>query len=730
MATIDWQEPALRLRFVADDDGPVRLVDAASSLPPVDDERYRRVHQPLVEVTTPRYGQSAAGHSQRHTGTHLGRALRYTGHSTARDGDVEVLVVEQRNPATGLVARSRFEAHDGVEAIRCYTSLTVADGADPLTVFAVPSLATGLVVSDDLGSATVWRAESTWSAENRWGSQPLRAAGLSRVDPRLRGETHLGSIATASTSTWSSGTWVPAGAVTTVAGRALAWQVEHNGAWSWEVGERPGWSAQPPPGAAGALPWAAGEEVDLAAFDGGYLAVFGPSDRLHAWSVTLAPGGEPFVSIPVTFAVAGSVEDAFGRLAGHRRAARRPHPQNATLPVVFNDYMNTLNGDPSAERLAPLVDAAASVGCEYFCIDAGWYDDTDGWWASVGDWQPSTTRFPGGLGAVLDQIRDRGMVPGLWLEPEVVGVASAAARALPDSAFLQRAGVRVRERERYLLDLRSPAARQHLDATVDRLVGDLGVGYFKLDYNVIPGAGTDLHAESVGDGLLQHNRALLDWLDAVLERHPDLVLENCGSGALRADFAMLSRLALQSTSDQTEPLLYPAIAVGALLHLLPEQAAHWAYPQATMSDEEIAFTMVTGLAGRLYQAGLLDRMDDAQLALVTAGVRAHQRTRHALARSVPRFPTGLPSWDDPWVSVAFDAPDATYLLLWRRPDAPAVVRADLPHLTGFTLDVEQVYPPADRLPAWDVERTDTGLTVTSGGNGAAARMLRLRPRSG
>ena len=67
---------------------------------------------------------------------------------------------------------------------------------------------------------------------------------------------------------------------------------------------------------------------------------------------------------------------------------------------------------------------------------------------------------------------------------------------------------------------------------VDRLVGDYGVGYFKLDYNINPGAGTDQRRDSApAHGLLDHNRAHLDWLDGVLDRHPDLMLENCASGA-------------------------------------------------------------------------------------------------------------------------------------------------------------------------------------------------------
>ncbi len=150
---------------------------------------------------------------------------------------------------------------------------------------------------------------------------------------------------------------------------------------------------------------------------------------------------------------------------------------------------------------------------------------------------------------------------------------------LPAAAFLQRGKQRIVEHGRFHLDLRRPEAVAHLDAVVERLIDEHGIGYFKLDYNINPGAGTDRDADSVGDGLLRHNRAHLAWLDGLLDRHPDLVWENCGSGAMRSDFALLSRLQLQSTSDQQDYLKYPPIAAAAPVLTLPEQAANWAYPQ-------------------------------------------------------------------------------------------------------------------------------------------------------
>jgi len=139
----------------------------------------------------------------------------------------------------------------------------------------------------------------------------------------------------------------------------------------------------------------------------------------------------------------------------------------------------------------------------------------------------------------------------------------------------------------------------------------------------------------------------------------------------------------------------------------------------------IAFTMCTGLAGRLYQSGLLDRMDEAQLALVRAGVKAHLDTRQAVAASSVSFPTGLPSWDSVWVTVAFMGPAETYVLAWRQREAPAQVALRPPQLGTGRVVVEQVYPPVETFAPWRTERTPGGLTITASEPVAAARMLRL-----
>jgi len=154
----------------------------------------------------------------------------------------------------------------------------------------------------------------------------------------------------------------------------------------------------------------------------------------------------------------------------------------------------------------------------------------------------------------MDYIRSKGMIPGVWLEIEVMGICCPkAARVHPDW-FFTRHGKKVHDRSRWQLDFRNPEVVEHANEVVDRLVRDYHVGYIKMDYNIEPGIGTELNADSVGDGLLGHERAYLAWLDSVFARYPDLVIENCSSGGMRIDYAMLSRHSIQSTSDQEDYL--------------------------------------------------------------------------------------------------------------------------------------------------------------------------------
>ena len=665
---------------------------------------------PLVDVLTVGQGHSLANDRLVHT--EIGHGARYVRHQeTADESGRRELRILLRHDETGLDILAAFTLFEGLSVLRA--EVTVANhGSREVVLRSVPSLAVYLggeapdgedpaYESTTIREWDVHHALSDWLGEGRWITEPLNGIRFPRLEQHLTNHNPRGEFSVISTGTWSTGKHLPIAAVTSERlGAAWAWQVEHNGPWRWEIGE------------------------DTAS---GYIALSGPTDTDHQWTEVLH-AGESFTTVPVALALATDFTAAIGELTGYRRRVRRAHPDNAAMPVVFNDYMNTLNGDPTTAKLLPLIDAAAKVGAEVFCIDAGWYDDSGDWWDTVGEWRPSTTRFPNGLGEVIDRIRDAGMVPGLWLEPEVIGVNSPMAGRLPDAAFLQRNGSRVVEHDRFHLDLRHPAAREHLDGVVDRLVADFGVGFFKLDYNINPGPGTDRDADSVGAGLLAHNRAHLDWLDGVLDRHPHLILENCGSGAMRSDFALLSRLQMQSTSDQQDFLKYPPIAASAPGAILPEQAASWAYPQPEMTQEEAAFCLATGLLGRFYVSGHLGRMDEAGLALVAEAVAVAKELRAEVTASMPFWPLGVPAWEGEWTALGLAADGGALLTVWNREPGAPDAELRLPAFAGAPLGVTTIFPQS--LPEWPHHwDAETGtLRIANPSEEVGARVFRLTRR--
>lgn len=551
-------------------------------------------------------------------------------------------------------------------------------GSRPVALLAAPSLSWRGVACG--GSRpwderfTIHRCDNNWFAEMRWQSLAPREAGIVRGHPKMgspNGMLMVGNVGSASTKRD-----LPMGIIEDhELGCSLAWQIEHSGGWEWQLAD-----------------------------DGhGLLSLIagGPNDRSHHWWMELRPGQE-FATVPVGMALAvGDHQAALRVLTTYRRAIRRPHPDNRALPIIFNDYMNCLMGDPTTERELPLIAAAAKAGCEIFVIDAGWYAERNrGWWDTVGAWEESPDRFGGKLVELLQRIREAGMVPGLWLELEVMGVNCPLVKAVPREWFFQRHGRPLVFAGRHQLDFRHPGVRAHADRTVDRLVS-WGCGYIKMDYNIDSGPGTDLEADSAGDGAIRHMRAYWAWLEGVYDRHPGLVIENCSSGGQRMDYGQLTRHSVQSSSDQEDWRLTPYIAAAGPTGATPEQQAVWSYPMRDGTREETVCNMVSAILQRVHQSGHLAELSAERFAAVADGLAVYRSIRHRLPTALPYWPWGLPRWGAPRCALALADAAGVLVAVWRLGDPQAEQTLDFPHLVGVPMRVRCLYPAGEAPCSWD-----------------------------
>ena len=609
----------------------------------------------------------------KHTGNSTRQSLKYVSHDYYKNesgNKLEFLMTD------GVIkVRAHYQFYEGVAALRSWSEVeNISDhivGLEYVSSFAYTGFNYGIVSPREMIS--VYIPHNSWMREVNWKKYRLEELGLDNPVP-----FSMKRICVSNTGTWSSKEHLPMGAIEiSKYNDTLMWQIEHNGSWHWEIS-------------------------DVASMM--YVKISGPTEKENGWHKELKPG-EMFESVRTCITVGHSFDSALGEMTKYRRTLIKKHPKDQYLPVIFNDYMNCLFGNPTEEKVIPLIDRAAELGAEYFCIDCGWYSNGD-WWDTVGEWQPSKQRFPNGIKKICDYIKAKGMIPGLWLEPEVMGINCELAKEFEDECFFVRYGRRIIDHGRYQLDFRRQKVRDFLTSVIDRLVLEYGVGYIKMDYNIEGGVGTEIDADSFGDGLLQHNRAYLAWLDEIQNKYHDLVIECCSSGGMRMDYAMLSRGQIQSVSDQTNFKDMSRIAAASETAVLPEQAAIWAYPKSDESEREVTLNMVNAMLGRIHLSGHIAGLSKEKLALVKSAIDCYKQYRDEIPQAIPFYPLGLPDSQDEWMCFAHKNKSGMRLFVWRMDTEKSDIYIPL---DMEVMNVKVEYPANDSCAAFEKTK---GIRVT------------------
>ncbi|WP_230399322.1 glycoside hydrolase family 36 protein [Novisyntrophococcus fermenticellae] len=630
---IEFIENNIHIHISETEDGTVVLEQLSPMEETKDIPLCEKNWYPLVEIKLSNCNQ-INHRGSKHVGSCPGDKLKYDSHKIYRNNYGKKIEVIQRYK--DMYVESHMQFFDGVSVVRAWTVIKNNSGtALPLefvSSFALTGIKSGEKTKRDK-NAYVYLPHNTWYGEAQWKKYTLNELGYDAV-----GVFSMKKIEASASGTWPSHEYLPMGCFEdSDANVSYLWQIETSCSWHWEISD---------------------------CMNELYLQLYGPVYDKNNFFKNIQ-SGESFISEPAAVAiVSGGFEQGIKELTKYRRIIRRKNNDNIEMPVIFNDYMNCLFGDPTSEKLFPLIDKAAECGCEYFCIDAGWYDKGP-WWDGIGEWIPSKERFPNGIEEPLNYIKQKGMIPGLWLEIESVGVNCPIVKKVPKDWFFQRNGIVVTERSRYQLDFRNPEVRAYASGIIKRLVESYGIGYIKMDYNVNFGVGTTIDADSPGDGLLEHTRCYLKWLEEVFERYPQLVIENCGSGGMRMSYSLLQRHSIQSVTDQTDYIRMAAIAANAASALTPEQAAIWSYPLKDGDCEETVFNMVNAMLLRIHQSGHIAELSENRFDLITEGIACYKKIRKDIAAGFPIFPLGLADMSKDFLCFGIDTEHAVYLAVWR-----------------------------------------------------------------
>ena len=591
--------------------------------------------------------------------------LSYIGHEMTENS----LTIYQRGE--NLLVSTCFHFYEGMSVISC-ESRVENTGVEDVWLYGVTSFCYGNVAAwsennPDFGSdLQVYYAHNTWSEECRWVHRSLRECGVIPY-----GNLSYDRFCIGSHTGFSSGEYLPVGAIYhTREDESILWQIENNGAWLFEMGV--------------ATQDYRESFLDKKYDQRVYLALSGPGMEGAFWQKKLA-FGQSFTTVPAVAAFYhGKPEEGFQALTAYRRKRKIVKE----LPVIFNDYMNCLMGDSTTERLRPYIKLAAQAGCEIFVVDCGWYDTGD-WQYTFGTFEECFDRYPGGLGEVMEEIHANGMKAGLWLELESFGIRNTKAESLPKDWLFMCHGKPVTDSGRYHLDFRTPQVRENASAIVKRVVEKYGLSYLKIDYNLCLCWGTDYNSDSPGDGLLAHNRAYLNWLEEEMKKYPDVIWENCGSGGLRMDYALLSRMDIQSVSDQEDYRIMAMIAANCACGVLPEQAGIWAYPRQEGDMDETAMNMVSAMPFRIHLGGHLTELSRERFGLVREAIACYKEIRADIRSSVPYWPLGLHSFDAGWLCFGLRSEARIYLSIIRRHDKRETLH--IPMENSFS-NVRLLYP--------------------------------------
>ena len=266
----------------------------------------------------------------------------------------------------------------------------------------------------------------------------------------------------------------------------------------------------------------------------------------------------PHLALAYSTCGMGGVSRTFHRWA---RTEGMLHRGMGTGDILLNSWEG-IYFDINEQRIIDMMDDIAKFGGELFVMDDGWFGDKyqrndDS--STLGDWVTDKKKLPGGIKALTDAARERGIKFGIWIEPEAINTKSELYEQHPEWALqtkgrdlkLGRGGTQL------VLDMTNPQVQDFAFGIVDQLLTDYPeISYLKWDANAsIQNYGSLYLPMTKQNNLyIDYHRGLLKVLERIRQKYPDVVIQDCASGGGRANYGLLPYYDEFWVSDNTDAL--------------------------------------------------------------------------------------------------------------------------------------------------------------------------------
>ena len=245
-------------------------------------------------------------------------------------------------------------------------------------------------------------------------------------------------------------------------------------------------------------------------------------------------------------------------------------------PVLLNLW-EACYFDFTDETIKKAADSAADLGVELLVIDDGWFGKRNDDRSSLGDWYVNEEKIKCGLTDLCKYVNSKGLMLGIWFEPEMVSPDSELFKIHPE--WVMQIGERKPTETRWqlMLDLTNPEVCNFVYDSVANILKTTNIEYIKWDYNrTMAHIGSAyLKAEQMGEYYHRYILGLYSVLERLTTDFPNVLFEGCASGGGRFDMGMLYYTPQIWTSDDTDAVERAEIQYGtSLIYPMSCQSAH------------------------------------------------------------------------------------------------------------------------------------------------------------